>query len=82
MAPRDALCVMPSFTVAPHGKPGWSKVLTMKMNEKMDNAVNPTKPSLRRARERSAARTRKCYNDESALITANCPYREKAMLSL
>jgi hypothetical protein len=38
VAPGNALCVIPSFTVASHRKPGWSKVLTMKMNEKTANA--------------------------------------------
>jgi hypothetical protein len=41
MASRNARCVVPSFTIAPQRRLGWSKVLTMKMNEVMANVRKP-----------------------------------------
>ncbi len=37
MASPNARRVVPSFTIAPQRKLGWSKVLTMKVNEDMAN---------------------------------------------
>jgi hypothetical protein len=75
MASRNALCVVPSSTIALHRKLGWSKVLTMKMNEKMANASR--KPLFAGARTLNfavrPAPTQKCYERRVGADPRNVP---------
>jgi hypothetical protein len=68
MTSRNALCVVPSFTIAPQWKLGWSKVLTMKMNEEMANARKPNE-------------NRRAESENAQPLPRHCPPQRNVMMA-